>query len=302
MWYTLHMTKETLFISFSGGRTSGYMCWWLLENKTDEYDFIFVFANTGLEHEKTLEFVDRCDKEFGLNLVWVEAVVSPEHGKGIRHKTVDFETAARKGEPFEAFIRKYGIPNQAYNQCSERLKTFPMESYRRSLGFKGNHQTAIGIRADEPNRMSQRAKELGLIYPLCTMTQTTLAEVRHWWADQPFDLDLPTHYGNCVTCWKKSNRKLYTIARHDPHYFDFMDRMEQNYSRVRAGEKDRVFFRGNKTAFDILMECKEPFKEFTDDMPELQLGLFPPDTKVAHILAMSEMDIEEDCGSGCEIG
>ena len=37
--------KETMFVSFSGGRTSGYMCRWLLDNKADEYDFIFVFAN-----------------------------------------------------------------------------------------------------------------------------------------------------------------------------------------------------------------------------------------------------------------
>ena len=295
------MAKKTLFVSFSGGRTSGYMCHWLLENKSDEYDLIFVFANTGLEHEKTLEFVDRCDKEFGLNVVWVEAVVNPEKGKGIRHKVVDYETAARKGEPFEAFVKKYGISNQAYNQCSERLKTYPMESYRRSLGFKGNHQTAIGIRSDEPKRISPNAKKLGLIYPLCTMTQATLAEVRHWWKDQSFDLDLPTHYGNCVTCWKKSDRKLMTIAKHEPYYFGFMDRMEKNYCWAGAGDKKRVFFRRNRTARDILAASKEPFKEFVDTMPEYQLGLFPTDEKIAVLIEMSEMDIEEDCGAGCEI-
>ena len=53
--------KETLFVSFSGGRTSAYMCWWLLNNKADVYDFIFIFANTGLEHENTLKFVNQCD-------------------------------------------------------------------------------------------------------------------------------------------------------------------------------------------------------------------------------------------------
>ena len=283
------MDKETLFVSFSGGRTSGYMCHWLLENKS-EYNLIFVFANTGLEHEKTLEFVDKCDKYFGLDLVWVEAVVNPEHGKGIRHKIVNYETASRNGEPFEAFIKKHGVPNQSYNQCSERLKTYPMESYRRSLGFASNHQTAIGIRSDEIDRVSPSAQRYGLIYPLVSMTQTTLADVRHWWVKQPFDLEIPEHYGNCVTCWKKSDRKLLTIAKYEPHYFDFFDRMEKEHKQTGSADIDRVFFRRHRSAQDILESAKQPFVEFKDQMPPLQAGLFDP------------MDIEEDCGAGCEIG
>lgn len=283
------MTKKTLFVSFSGGRTSGYMCHWLLENKADEYDLIFVFANTGLEHEKTYEFVDQCDNQFGLNLVWVEAVVHPKHGVGITHKVVDFGSASRNGEPFAAFIAKSGVPNAAYNQCSHRLKTIPMESYRRSLGFKSNHMTAIGIRADEIDRMSENAKELGLVYPLVSMTQTTLAEIRYWWSQQSFDLQIPEHYGNCITCWKKSDRKLLTIAKHEPQRFEFFDRMERNYRRIKAGDKDRVFFRRHRSTQDILRECKKPFLEFREDIPAFQLRLFDP------------MDIEEDCGSGCEI-
>lgn len=148
--------KETMFVSFSGGRTSAYMCWWLLNNKADEYDFRFVFANTGLEHENTLDFAHRCDQEWGLDLTWVEAVINPRHGIGVTHKVVDYKSASRNGEPFEAFIAKSGVPNASYNQCSERLKTFPMESLRASLGFKKNHMTAIGIRPDEFDRMSEK--------------------------------------------------------------------------------------------------------------------------------------------------
>lgn len=281
--------KQVMFVSFSGGRTSAYMCWWLLNNKADEYDFKFVFANTGLEHEKTLEFVDRCDKEFGLRLTWVEALVDPREGKGIRHKIVTYETASRNGEPFEDFIRKSGIPNSSYNQCSERLKTFPMESYRKSLGFKRNHLTAIGIRSDEIDRMSERAEDLGLCYPLITMTYATKAQIRHWWSGQQFDLDLPEHLGNCVTCWKKSDRKLLTIAKHEPERFEFMDRMEKQYRRVKAGDEDRVFFRHHRTTQDILTDAQAPFVEFQDYMPELQLGFF------------DEMDFEDGCGSRCEI-
>lgn len=265
------------------------MCKWLLDNKADEYEFIFTFANTGLEHENSLDFLNECDQRFGLNLVWLEAVVNPEHGKGIRHKVVDYETASRNGEPFEAFIRKSGIPNQSYNQCSERLKAFPMESYRRSLGFKAKHQTAIGIRADEIDRVSENATANGLIYPLIMWTQATKAEVRHWWAAQDFDLDLPEHMGNCISCWRKSDRKLMTIAKHEPERFDFMARMERDYGDVGSAEKPRTFFRGNRSAQDIIAAAQLPFSEFVDHMPELQLRLIDP------------MDIEGDCGSGCEV-
>jgi len=283
------MSKETLFVSFSGGRTSGYMCHWLLENKSDQYDLIFVFANTGLEHEKTLEFVDKCDKHMGLNLTWVEAVVNGK-GVGCTHRIVNYETAARHGEPFEKVIQKYGIPNTDYPHCTRETKMNPMFSYKRSLGFKANHPMAIGIRADEVDRVSADAKKHGLVYPLVTMTQKSLADVRHWWAGQPFDLEIPEHYGNCVTCWKKSDRKLLTLAKHEPERFYFFDAMERTYAKAGAGNQNRVFFRRHRSTQDILAEAEQPFVEFKDQMPPLQMGMFDP------------MDIEEDCGSGCEIG
>lgn len=293
--------KETLFVSFSGGRTSGYMCQWLIQNKRDEYDLIFVFANTGLEHEKTLEFVDKCDRHMGLNLVWVEAVVHPDRGVGCTHKIVDYESASRHGEPFEKVIQKYGIPNQDYPHCTRETKMSPMFSYKRSLGFKSNHPMCIGIRSDEPNRLSPTAKENGLVYPLTEWTQCTEAEIRHYWKKQPFDLDIPTHYGNCITCWKKSDRKLMTIAKYEPERFYFMDAMERTYADAGAGDQKRVFFRKYRNSKDILKSAQEPFDEFVDTMPEYQLGLFPTDDKIAVLINMDELDVEEDCGSGCEI-
>jgi 3'-phosphoadenosine 5'-phosphosulfate sulfotransferase (PAPS reductase)/FAD synthetase len=107
----LNYMKKKLVISFSGGETSGFMAQWILKNKQDEYDIVCVFANTGQENEETLEFFEKCDKEFNLNLVWVEAVINPEKGKGVRHKIVNFDTASRNGEPFEDAIKKYGMVN-----------------------------------------------------------------------------------------------------------------------------------------------------------------------------------------------
>jgi len=280
--------KEVMFVSFSGGRTSAYMCHWLIKNKSEKYDFIFVFANTGQEHEKTLDFVHKCDLHFGLNLVWVEAVVHNTR-KRCTHKIVDYDNASRSGLPFEDVIKKYGIPNTGFPHCTRELKMNPIFSYKRSLGFKSNHQMAIGIRSDEIDRASSDAKRNGLVYPLISMTSKTLPEIRHWWKRQKFDLEIPEHLGNCLTCWKKSDRKLLTLAKHDPEIFSFFHRMESRYSNNGVGDMERVFFRGGRSTSDILQESKGDFLEFTDHMPPLQLGMFDP------------MDLEEDCGSGCEI-
>lgn len=288
-------SKETLFVSFSGGRTSAYMCHWPLNNKADEYDFIYVFANTGLEHEKTLEFVDRCDKEFGLNLVWVEAVVNPAKGKGTKHKIVDFKAASQKGEPFEDVIKKYGIPNNDYPHCNRDLKLQPIRSYKRSIGFKTNHPMAIGIRSDEIDRMSDKMAEEGLVYPLISWHRTIKEEVRHWWERQHFDLEIPEHYGNCVTCWKKSDRKLMTVAKHTPEYFKFFSDMERDYSCHGAGDDERKFFRKYRTTKDIISSSKQPFVEFVDHRPELQLKLLDGGFDI------DELDKESSCGASCEV-
>ena len=59
------MVKEKIVVTFSGGRTSGYMCWWLITYMGHLYDFVFIYANTGMEHEKTLEFVNKVDEFLG---------------------------------------------------------------------------------------------------------------------------------------------------------------------------------------------------------------------------------------------
>jgi hypothetical protein len=280
--------KETLFVSFSGGRTSAYMCRWLLNNKAAEFDFIFMFANTGQEHEKTLDFVNECDKRFGLNLNWIEAVTHHDERKGCTHKLVTYKTAARKGEPFEDVIKKYGIPNADWKHCNRELKINPLQSFQRSLGFETSHVRAIGIRSDEIDRMNIEAVRSGeIIYPLIKWHPITKAEIRHWWAEQDFDLEVPEHLGNCVTCWKKSNRKLMTIAKQEPERFEFFRRMEQ-YKSVSPREETRVFFRGYNSVDDIFEMAKSDFREFEEKLPELQLRL------------LDEIDFTNGCEESCE--
>lgn len=263
-----------LHIAFSGGETSGYMTKWLLNNKIKDFtDIKIVFANTGQEREETLSFVDRCDKEWGLNVVWVEAVVRKGKGHGTIHKIVNFDTASRNGEPFEAVIAKYGIPNQTWNLCSRELKQVTVRSYLRSIGWKKrDYVSALGIRRDEIHRISANMVRDRLIYPLVEDNPVDKQFIKNWWAMQSFHLGLKEHQGNCTWCWKKSKRKLLTLAKEDPSIFDFPMRMEERYGHIGHEKDPRVFFRGRTSTVQLLEESKKPFVKF-EEKP-VQINMF----------------------------
>lgn len=255
----------------------------LLALYKDKYEFVFIFANTGLENEATLEFVNRCDRRYGLNVVWVEAIVDPRHGHGIRHKVVCFATAARKGEPFEAFIAKGGIPNANKPQCSDRLKALVIESYKKSIGWSGCLH-AIGIRGDESGRKSSDTAKYNLVYPLCDWEPRDKTDVNIFWENQPFRLELENHEGNCKTCWKKSDRKLWLISLEHPERYDFMARMEDKYEHVKPNDNGerRVFFRGNRSTVNIMAESN---------------GM---DAGYLRRLIGSDREVDSGCSESCE--
>lgn len=288
------MKKSKMLVSFSGGLTSAYMSWWLKENKSKEYDLVFVYANTGQEHESTLKFINQCDLYFGLNLIWIEAVVSQEKGVGTTYKIATYESCSKNGEPFEDVIKVYGIPNVDYKHCNRELKIQPINSFMRDNGI---FYRSIGIREDEFSRATEstkkkfpymnvneileyRFKNEGIYYPLIKDRHTTKDEVKFWWSKMPFTLDIEEHYGNCVTCWKKSDRKLWTIAKENPHHFYFFKTMELKYSSyIPIGQENsrtdrNVFYRKYRSAEDIIKEANENnFIPFSPN-EKLQLSLF----------------------------
>lgn len=253
------INNEKLFISFSGGRTSGYMTNKIMESYAEKYkEVVVAFANTGQEHEKTLEFIDNCDKVFGFNTIWVEAAVNPVHGKGNTHKVVTFETASRNGEPFEAVIQKHGIPNQAFPQCTRELKLAPLRSLMREIGWKANtYDTAIGIRTDETRRVRKDAENVSIVYPLIDWFPTDKHDVLDWWSEQEFDLCIAEHHGNCTWCWKKSIKKHMLLMQEMPDIFDFPEKMEEKYNLIGpefkkySNSHPRTFFRGQKSVKDL---------------------------------------------------
>lgn len=299
-------SRKRLLVGFSGGATSGFMAQWLLKHKSEEYEIIFVFANTGQEDEETLLFVDKCDKYFGLNVVWVEAIINPIMGKGTRAKIVNFNTAYRAEldngvDPFEAHIAKYGIPNMENLACTRELKTNTIKAYARSIGWKRNsYETAIGIRTDEIDRISERKDLDRIIYPLVSMQPMSKPMVNFYWKNMPFRLNLEGWEGNCSVCHKKSLRKLLTMAKRKPWKFNWIIKMQNKYglfipathahnSKIQTPVR---FFRKHLSAEDILEMSKQPFEEATDDSTvseNRQLDMFG-----------LELDTSNGCSESCE--
>jgi hypothetical protein len=238
---------EPSCISFSGGRTSAYMLWRFIEaNNGLPDDCIVTFANTGKEAEETLEFVRDCGKYWDVPIVWLE--FTPAEKPKDRFKVVDFDAAARNGEPFEALIRlRKKLPNPVARFCTKDLKIIPIGGYLLSIGHTetlsgGEQMAVVGIRADE---MRRAAKHPPHRRPLVA-AGVTKETVSQFWAEQPFDLGLPningvTPHGNCDLCYLKGAGLIESLILEKPSRADWWARMEQVIvSDGRAGNRWRT--------------------------------------------------------------
>lgn len=280
-----------LHISFSGGETSAFMTWWLINHARDNYNKILVsFANTGQEFEQTLEFVDKFSKYFSIPVTWLEAIQNHGVRKSPDYKIVDFEMANRDGSVYEDSIKKYGIPNAAFNHCTRSLKTDILKKHATEILGK-EFLIAIGIRIDEIDRMSNNPS---VIYPLIKMKPMRKVDINKWWSEQPFRLNLKGYEGNCKWCWKKTMRKHLTLIKENPSVFDFPRKMESVYPRVgpefvkNNASPDRVFFSGSLSTndlFNVYEEKKNTFTPFHDENQVFD----------------QELDIPGSCNESCEV-
>lgn len=274
---------EEIIVSFSGGETSAYMAWLL--HQEPQFNCHFVFANTGQEDVRTLDFIKACDDAWGLGVIWLEAVPHYGQRKACTHKIVNYNSADRCGRVFADMITKYGIPNQAYPHCTRELKLHPIRSWMRSLGLI-KAKTAVGIRYDEIDRQALNAKKMGIFYPLIE-SKVTKRDVKQFWHKQNFSLGLEEHEGNCMWCWKKSERKLLTLAQNRPEIFNFPANMEREcgLSGHNIDGTPRTFFRNHQTAKGLLEKASS-----TDFVPFTEPHYFNPD-----------IDVGGGCGESCEV-
>jgi hypothetical protein len=267
--------KKRLVISFSGGRTSAYMLWWLITMWEDRHswEIVVTFANTGKEQEGTLKFVQECSNNFNVGIIWLEAMHRDDNGimfskKGwkVKHRIVDYNTASRNGEPFEEMISCIGIPTTNAPFCSDQLKRKVIESYLKSIGWRKYHK-AIGIRIDEIDRVNENYKEKLIMYPLVVQSPTRKEYVLNWFNENEFDLDIDPDLGNCDNCWKKDILRLVRNARNYPKTYDWWQLMTDKYGYLNPRNSllspPFNFYRGNLSPKDIFELAKLPDKKIS---------------------------------------
>jgi 3'-phosphoadenosine 5'-phosphosulfate sulfotransferase (PAPS reductase)/FAD synthetase len=257
-----YCNEETL-ISFSGGRTSAYMLWRVIDAHGGELpDYVHVvFCNTGKEMPQTLNFVRDCAVNWGVHVTWLERRTR-KGGQGenmyvYSTEVVTHETASRNGEPFAELIaaRQY-LPNPVARFCTQELKVRAIEHWLKDAAFDLPIQSMIGIRADEPRRAAKiKAKPSvsaqELIVPLFD-EGITKQHVSAFWHAQAFDLNLPnnngtTDWGNCDLCYLKGANKKISILRERPDLADWW--IGQERLTAQATQKAGAFFRNDHPSY-----------------------------------------------------
>lgn len=242
-----YKVEPPFYVSFSGGRTSGYLLRHVLDawgGSLPPGGFV-LFANTGREHAATYAFVAEVARRW-CPVVWVEY-----HDSGYRVVTAD--TASRNGEPFARLIekRKY-LPNPVTRFCTSDLKVNPMKRFMRDAGYK-DFTTVIGLRADEPARVSRiRADpERDMAMPMAD-AGVTRNDVVEWWSRQEFDLHLPDNdqaFGNCDLCFLKGVARLERVMQAEPERAAWW--IEQEAKIGAAFRRDRPNYRQMLTQVTI---------------------------------------------------
>ena len=227
------------------------MLWRVLQSNGGLPDEAVVcFANTGKEEEATLEFVRDCSTRWGVPIAWLE------YREPAGYALVDFESASRHGEPFEALLRHRAIlPNPPRRFCSQELKIRTMARWLKDAGLVetvggGEFFAWVGIRADEPRRAAKIDRERT---PLVA-AGVIAAEVGAFWKSQPFDLGLPnmngkTMHGNCDLCFLKPADQIASLIAEQPSRAEWWIRMEREIPQLGRTTVDGSVFRMDRPSY-----------------------------------------------------
>ena len=262
------LINEPTCISFSGGRTSAYMLYRILEahDMSLPEDAIVCFANTGKEDEATLRFVQACSDNWNVEIHWLEyRDAEPAFAR------VDFQTASRNGEPFEAIIRKRKyLPNPVTRFCTSDLKIRTIHKYLKSLGWEHNETMDwVGMRADEQRRAAKIADKSRIPLVTAGVTKETVGE---FWRNQSFDLELPningvTMHGNCDLCFLKGGSQVLSLIAEKPERAIWWAKMEE-LGLALASKPSGAVFRSDRPSYASMIKFAAEQKDMFDPNEE----------------------------------
>lgn len=252
-------------ISFSGGRTSGYMLHRILQahGGTLPPDVLVCFANTGREMPATLDFVRDCGSHWGVPIHWLEYRRDADTGR-VWAEEVGHNSASRGGEPFEAAIaaRKM-LPNPVTRYCTAELKIRTIRRWCvQHFGKSITWTQVVGLRADEPRRVERildpvRQKKAGkesknVAVPL-NSAGVTKADVLAFWAAQPFDLMLKGAWeGNCDGCFLKREAAIARMLRDYPERMAWWAKVEAERASTKTRSPAVALFRMDRPRYSAI--------------------------------------------------
>lgn len=223
--------KGPALISFSGGRTSAYMLWRIIQAHGGSLpqNVVVAFANTGFEREETLRFIHECGSRWGVKIEWIE-FLTRKGPRPERYQRVGLNSASRDGLPMRTLIaEKQYTPNSMARFCTEELKVNAiLHMIRNEFGWT-EWANVIGLRHDEGHRVlrklsqnDERERSKGSkrtpwvnAMPLAD-AKITKRDVMDFWASQDFDLGLKPWEGNCNLCFLLGREALKNRMRATP--------------------------------------------------------------------------------------
>lgn len=269
--------NDNTCISFSGGRTSAFMLFKVLEahQMSLPEEVKVIFCNTGKEEESTLKFVNECSKRWQVPITWLEYTeINNEHS----FKVVNYESASRNGEPFDAIIKHFNqaLPNGRARYCSANLKTRTSHRYLKSIGWE-EWESFVGIRADEPKRVvkfrlnpNPEGKHETVFLPLA-QSNISSNDISKFWKSQDFDLELPnmngkTMHGNCDLCMLKPKAQILSLIQEKPERALWWIKHEQEAAKRCVG--DGKFFAIDRPSYEQMYKYAEMQTDMFDKNEE----------------------------------
>ncbi|WP_222116782.1 phage N-6-adenine-methyltransferase [Shewanella sp. KCT] len=251
--------KPIHIVSFSGGRTSAYLVHLMEQKRKEEgLEVRYVFMDTGAEHPKTYEFIRNCVQHFKIKLTCLRTVINPNLGIGVTYRVIPLEEIGPDLQPWKDMLKKYGKPYVHGAFCTSRMKTDPNKKYLDETYGKGNYHAWLGIRADEPKRLKPRQD----ISYLADISDFEKQDILDWWANQPFDLEIPEWLGNCVFCLKKGLNKIALAAKDEPELaIQFVDITEHGDIRQGLKYSEGQMYRQHNSLSSIIEQYKDTSRD-----------------------------------------